>query len=111
MTIHNATSLCGASVLFKSLSAILNHFVPFARRFPSHGLHALAFKALIDSKEVLDFFQNVRIDSLIILYFGISRVARGDRQDSRILLALVHHAQHADGADFHDASGEAGGIY
>src|SRR5262245_34290094 len=97
-----------------ALHQLSKPLLPFAddlarrlHRIPAGDFRLLALEFLVDGKEMLDLTQGVGKDLGAILYLAVQRVALGDGQDFFVLLALVNHAQHADGADFHQASGKA----
>ncbi len=62
------------------------------------------------AEEVGDLLEHVGIDLGEVPDVLVAGVAFADGQDLFVAEALVEHLKHADGANLHDAAGEAGGV-
>jgi len=77
---------------------------------PAFDLDALAFEVLVDGEEVGDLLEHVGVDLGEVPDVLVARVPLADAEDFFVAEALVEHLEEADGADLHDAAGEAGGV-
>ena len=77
---------------------------------PSFDFNTLAFKVLVDGKEVGNLLEHVGVDLGEVPDILVAGVAFADAEDFFIGQALVEHLEHADGANLHDTTGKAGGI-
>ncbi len=77
---------------------------------PALDFDALAFEVLVDGEEVRDLPEHVGVDLGEVPDVFVARVALADAEDFFVAEALVEHLEEADGADLHDAAGEAGRV-
>jgi hypothetical protein len=77
---------------------------------PAFDFDTLAFEVLVDGEEVSDLLEHVGVDLGEVPDVFVAGVVLADAEDLLIAEALVEHLEDADGADLHDATGEAGGV-
>lgn len=77
---------------------------------PAFDFDALAFEVFIDGEKVGDLLEHVGIDLGEVPDVLVARVALADAEDFLVAEALIEHFEESDGTDFHNASGEAGGV-
>jgi hypothetical protein len=77
---------------------------------PAANFDALALEILVDSEEVGDLAQHVGVDLGDVLHILVAGIALADAENLLVSEALVEHLENADGADLHDAAGEAGRV-
>ena len=77
---------------------------------PAFDFDALAFEVLVDGEEVGDLLEHVGVDLGEVPDVFVAGVALADAENLLVAEALVEHLEDADGADLHDAAGEAGGV-
>lgn len=77
---------------------------------PAFDFDALAFEVLVDGEEVGDLLEHVGVDLGEIPDILVARVVLADAEDLLVAEALVEHLEDTDGADLHDAAGEAGSV-
>jgi len=77
---------------------------------PAFDFDSLALKVLINGEEVGDLAEHVGIDLGEVPDVLVSGIPFANAENLLITKALVKHFKNADGANLHDAAGEAGGI-
>jgi hypothetical protein len=77
---------------------------------PAFDFDALPFEIFIDGEEMGDLAQHVGIDLGEVPDVFVAGVVLADAEDLLVAEALVEHLEDTDGADLHDAAGEAGGV-
>ena len=75
---------------------------------PSSDFDALALEVLVDGEEVGDLLEHVGIDLGEVPDILVARIILAYAEHLLVGDALVEHLQQADGANLHDAAGEAG---
>jgi hypothetical protein len=77
---------------------------------PAFDFDTLAFEVFVDGEEVGDLLEHVGVDLGEVPDVLVAGVVLSDAENLLVAEALVEHLEDADGADLHDATGEAGSV-
>src|SRR5450755_3789059 len=75
-----------------------------ARASPTFDLRLHSLQLFVDREEILDLAPRVRKNLVDGVYAVKTRIAIRHRQDFFVVLGLIEHVQHPDGAHFHHAA-------